>query len=104
LAQPAPILTEIERIAHYRDLAVQFRQWAQTETNDAARAGLLGMARQYDRLVPSEPTSQQHREEAARLRYEATKMKRRENRQQLLDIAALYDRLAEVTERLLHLN
>ena len=104
LAQPAPILTEIERIAHYRDLAVQFRQRAQTETNDKARAGLLDIARQYDRLVPSEPTSQQHREEAARLRYEATKMTHRENRQQLLDIAGLYDWLAKVMERLLQSN
>src|SRR5437016_1544361 len=51
LAQSAPVLTEVERIAHYRDLAVQFRQWAETETNHEARAGLLDMARQYERLA-----------------------------------------------------
>jgi len=44
-------LTEVERIAHYRDLAVQFRQWAETETNEETRLGLLDMARQYERLV-----------------------------------------------------
>ena len=43
-------MTETERLAHYRELAVQFRQWAETETNEEARAGLLDMARQYERL------------------------------------------------------
>ena len=52
----------------------------------------------------SEPTPQNYREEAARLRYEATKMTHRENRQRLLDIAALYDWLAKVMERLLQSN
>ena len=51
VAQTARILTEVERIAHYRDLAVQFRQWAETETNEETRLGLLDMARQYERLV-----------------------------------------------------
>jgi hypothetical protein len=51
-----------------------------------------------------EPTPQNYREEAARLRYQATKMTHRENRQQLLDIAALYDWLAKVMERLLQSN
>ena len=46
-----PILTEVERIVHYRDLAVQLRQWAETETNEETRLGLLDMARQYERLV-----------------------------------------------------
>jgi hypothetical protein len=32
-------------------LAAQFREWAKTETNEEARAGLLDMARQYDRLA-----------------------------------------------------
>jgi hypothetical protein len=44
-------MTEAERIAHYRELATQFREWAKTETNDEARAGLLDMARQYERLA-----------------------------------------------------
>jgi hypothetical protein len=40
-----------------------------------------------------------YREEAARLRREAEDTKRPENRQQLLDIAAQYDRLADSAER-----
>jgi len=44
-------MTEAERIAHYRRLAAQFREWAKTETNKEARAGLLDMARQYERLA-----------------------------------------------------
>ena len=51
MAQSDPILTKVERIVHYRDLAVQFRQWAETETNHEARAGLLDMAWQYERLA-----------------------------------------------------
>jgi hypothetical protein len=46
-------MTEIECYAHYSELATQFRQWAGMETNEEARAGLLDMARQYERL-PSE--------------------------------------------------
>jgi hypothetical protein len=38
-------------LAHYRELAAQFREWAKTETNEEARAGLLDMARQYERLA-----------------------------------------------------
>ena len=41
----------IERIAHYRELAAQFRQWAESETVPEARDGLLDMARQYERLA-----------------------------------------------------
>jgi hypothetical protein len=44
-------MTETERLAHYRELAAQFREWAKTETNEEARAGLLDMARQYERLA-----------------------------------------------------
>jgi hypothetical protein len=39
----------MERIAHYRELAAQFRQWAENETVSEARDGLLDMARQYER-------------------------------------------------------
>ena len=42
-------MTDAERLAH--QLAAQFREWAKTETNEEARAGLLDMARQYDRLA-----------------------------------------------------
>ena len=41
----------MERIAHYRELAAQFRQWAENETVSEARDGLLDMARQYERLA-----------------------------------------------------
>ena len=41
----------IERIAHYRELAAQFRHWAESETVPEARDGLLDMARQYERLA-----------------------------------------------------
>jgi len=44
-------MTEAERMAHYRELAAQFREWATTETNEEARVGLLDMARQYERLA-----------------------------------------------------
>ena len=44
-------MTEAERLAHYRELAAQFREWAEAETNQEARAGLLDLARQYDRLA-----------------------------------------------------
>jgi hypothetical protein len=44
-------MRQVERLAHYRELSAQFREWAETETNPEARAGLLDMARQYDRLV-----------------------------------------------------
>jgi hypothetical protein len=44
-------MTDAERIARYFKLAAQFREWAETETNEEARSGLLDMARQYDRLV-----------------------------------------------------
>ena len=43
--------TEAERIAYYRDLAAQFRGWAEDETNREARDSLSGMARQYERLA-----------------------------------------------------
>ena len=35
----------MERIAHYRELAAQFRQWTESETVPEARDGLLDMAR-----------------------------------------------------------
>jgi hypothetical protein len=41
----------MERIAHYRELAAQFRQSAESETVPEARDGLLDIARQYDRLA-----------------------------------------------------
>jgi hypothetical protein len=44
-------MTEVERIAQYSELAAQFLEWAKTETNEEARAGLLDMARQYERLA-----------------------------------------------------
>ena len=44
-------LTDVERCAHYRQLAVQFRDWAASESNQQARDGLMDMALQYDRLV-----------------------------------------------------
>jgi hypothetical protein len=43
--------TELERLAHYREQAAQFRQWAEAETVPEARDGLLDMARQYERLA-----------------------------------------------------
>jgi hypothetical protein len=42
--------TDIERLAHYRELAAQFRQWAKNENVSEARDGLLDLARQYERL------------------------------------------------------
>ena len=44
-------LTDVERCAHYRQLAIQFRDWAASESNQQARDGLMDMALQYDRLV-----------------------------------------------------
>jgi hypothetical protein len=43
--------TVIERIARYREMAAQFREWVKTEHNEEARVGLLDMAAQYDRLA-----------------------------------------------------
>ena len=43
--------TKIERLAHYRELVAQFRQWAENESVSEARDGLLDMARQYERLA-----------------------------------------------------
>jgi hypothetical protein len=43
--------TNVERIAHYREQAAQFRQWAEEETVPEARDGMLDMARQYERLA-----------------------------------------------------
>jgi hypothetical protein len=43
--------TDLERMLHYREQAAQFRQWAEGETVPEARAGLLDMARQYERLA-----------------------------------------------------
>ena len=114
MAQVALILSEVQRIAYYRDLAAQFRGWAEDETNQEARGRLFEMARQYERLagqaapkisgVMRPECAEKHRDEAARLRSEATKTTHPEDRQQLLDIAALYDRLAAAIERLLQSN
>jgi hypothetical protein len=43
--------TELERMAHYREQAAQFRRWAENETVPEARDGMLDMARQYERLA-----------------------------------------------------
>jgi hypothetical protein len=43
--------TDLERIAHYRQQANQFRQWAEEETVPEASEGLLDMAKQYERLA-----------------------------------------------------
>ena len=43
--------TEVQRRAYYRDLAAQFRGWAEDETNQEARDRLLEMAGQYERLA-----------------------------------------------------
>jgi hypothetical protein len=51
MAQTSAAPTEVERIAHYRELAVQFREWADSESNEKARVGLTGLARQYERLA-----------------------------------------------------
>ena len=48
--------------------------------------------------------AQKYREEAARLRYEAANAKHPETGQQLLDIAAQYDRLATTIEEWLPSN
>ena len=44
-------LTDVERCAHYRELAIHFLDWAASEPNPGARDGLIDMALQYDRLV-----------------------------------------------------
>ena len=44
-------MTETERLARYHELAAQFRDWAETEANKRARASLLDMAPQYERLA-----------------------------------------------------
>ena len=51
MARASAGMTDTERIAHYRELASQFREWAKTETDEEARAGLLDMARQYEELA-----------------------------------------------------
>jgi len=38
LATASGGMTEAERLAHYRQLAAQFREWAEAETNQEARA------------------------------------------------------------------
>jgi hypothetical protein len=43
--------TDVERVAHCREQAAQFRQWAEEETVPEARDGMLDMARQYERLA-----------------------------------------------------
>jgi uncharacterized SAM-dependent methyltransferase len=51
LASPDAGSTDLERVAHYREQAAQFRQWAEAETALEVRGGLLDMARQYERLA-----------------------------------------------------
>ena len=47
-------MTDAERLAHYRELAAQFLEWAKTETNEEARSGLLDMARDFQlSLLPT---------------------------------------------------
>jgi len=41
----------VRRINHYRELAAEFRRWAEAETVPEARGGLLDMATQYERLA-----------------------------------------------------
>jgi hypothetical protein len=43
--------TEVQRRAYYRDLAAQFRGWAEDETDQEASDRLLEMAREYERLA-----------------------------------------------------
>jgi hypothetical protein len=57
LAQSSAGMIETERLAHYRELAAQFREWAKTEINEEARDGLLDMARQYDQLAGVGPAN-----------------------------------------------
>jgi hypothetical protein len=51
LAPAGTSSTDLERLAHYREQAAQFRQWAEDETVPEARDGLLDMALQYERLA-----------------------------------------------------
>jgi hypothetical protein len=51
LASPGMSSTELERVAHYREQAAQFRQWGEKEAIPQLRDGLLDMARQYERLA-----------------------------------------------------
>jgi hypothetical protein len=48
--------TEVQRRAYYRDLAAQFRAWAEDETDQEARDQLLERARQYERLADQRDT------------------------------------------------
>ena len=50
IASPGVGSTEFERIAHDREQAAQFRQWAEEEIVPEARDGLLDMARAYEQL------------------------------------------------------
>ena len=51
MAHTSAAPTEVERVAHYRELAVQFREWAKRETNRATHASLPDLAGQYERLA-----------------------------------------------------
>ena len=48
--------TEVQRRAYYRDLAAQFRAWAEDETDQEARNQLLERAHQYERLANQRET------------------------------------------------
>jgi hypothetical protein len=43
--------TEVERLAHYRELAARFRLLAESETVPETRDGLFDIFRQYARLA-----------------------------------------------------
>lgn len=51
IGSPSAAGTDRERMAHYRQQAAQFRQWADEETLPEARDGLLDIAMQYERLA-----------------------------------------------------
>jgi hypothetical protein len=67
LASTATDRAELERAAHYREQADQFRQWAAEEAVPEARDGLLDMARQYERLASELEAKSRSREKAAEL-------------------------------------
>jgi hypothetical protein len=61
LASASTGKTELERMAHYREQAAQFRRWAENETVPEARDGMLDMARQYERLASEIEARSRHR-------------------------------------------
>ena len=51
IASPGAGSIDFERMAHYREQAPQFRDWAEEDTVPEARDWLLDMGRQYERLA-----------------------------------------------------